>query len=287
MANDAPGATTEAPAAGAAPAADAPAAGADSQPRHVEGIASKAEQTQPGTAQKDGPATKGADAGQSQFDVQKSYDELRKQFTKVTQDYSRDRKTWNTTLSELQSMKKSNAELAALISKATERPVTPEQLMTDLQSQGLKALDPYFDKKLQAVTGTLQNAYVEQANKALLLEAQLEKLHRRLDTENYPDFQQLEGVMQEIADAEDCPIDWNQPTPVIYDALYKLAVSRNSETAVKAAEEFGRKQAERTAGKEAAAAVPAGGKAGTPIDTSKMSLAQLREVMVSQLGEAE
>lgn len=261
----------------AAPAADA---GQDA------GAAAQTGTTPQGPAQEQGPATKGADAGQS-FDVQKSYDELRKQFTKVTQDYSRDRRTWNTTLSELQAIKSSNAKLAEMISKATERQVSPEQLMSELQTQGLKALDPYFDRKLQGATAQLQNAYTEQANKALLLEAQFEKLVRRMDTANYPDFQQLEAVMQEIADAEDCPIDWNQPTPVIYDTLYKLARSHSSEDAVKAAEEFGRKQAERQLGKEAATAVPGSGKGSVSTDLSKIPLDQLRALFVSQLGETE
>jgi hypothetical protein len=248
----------------------------------------KAEPAQDAAVQSDKPAAKGETTGQPEFDVRKSYDELRKQFTKVTTDYSRDRKTWNQTLSELQTLKQSHGQLAQLLTKATKAPVNPEQFMRELQSQGPEALTAHVKELIQAETAQMQEAYTEQANRALLLEAQLEKLYRRQDAENYPDFKQLEPVMQEIADSENCPIDWGQPTAVIYDTLYKLARSRSSEDAVKAAEEFGRKTAEHQLGKEAATAVPGGGKAGAPLDPSKIKdISKLREYFVSQLGEAE
>jgi hypothetical protein len=242
----------------------------------------KAEPAQGGTAQSD-PAQKGEPTGQPAFDVQKSYEELRKQFTRVTQDYSKDRKTWQQTLSELQAVKESQAKFADLLSRATEQRVDPAQFWKDLETQGPKALDGYLNKKLTEATQKLQDAYVDQANTALLLEAKLEKLHRRLDTKTFPDFEQLEPLMQELADSEDCPIDFNQPIGVVYDALYKLARSKSSEEAVKAAEEFGRKQADEAARKEAVTAVPGGGKGGTPTtDPKSMSAAQLRQYFIQQ-----
>lgn len=220
---------------------------------------------------------------QAPFDVQKSYGELRKEFTKVTQDYSRDRKTWNQTLSELKSLKQSQAQMAELLSKATEQPIDPAQFMQDLQTHGPKAMDKYLEARVQAQTAQLRDAYTEQANTALLLEAKLEKLHRKLDTTNYPDFAQLESTMNEIAEGEDCPIDWNQPISAIYDALYKLARSRSSEDAVKAAEKFGAAQAEKQLGKEAATAVPGGGKGGSvTTDPRNMTASQLRQYFISQ-----
>lgn len=224
-----------------------------------------------------------AQTSQPAFDVQKSYDELRKQFTKVTQDYSKDRKTWHQTLSELQSLKQSQAQLADVLSKATETPIDPTRFYEDFKTQGPKALDGYVDKRVSAATKRLQDAYVEQANQALLLETKLEKLHRKLDKENYPDFDQLEPLMQELAEDETVPIDFNQPVAVVLDALYKLARSRSSDNAVKAAEELGRKQADAEARKEAATAVPGGGKGGAPaIDPKNMSADQLRQFFINQ-----
>lgn len=220
---------------------------------------------------------------QPSFDVQKSYDELRKQFTRVTQDYSKDRKTWNQTLSELQALKQAQAQLAETLSKATETPIDPARFYEDFKTQGPKVFDGYVNKRIGEATKKLQEAYTEQANTALLLEAKLEKLHRKLDSKNYPDFAELESVMQEIADSENCPIDWNQPIGVVYDALYKLARTRSSENAVKAAEEFGKKSADDAARKEAATAVPGGGKGGAPaIDPKNMSAEQLRQYFIQQ-----
>jgi len=242
----------------------------------------KAEPAQNGTAQSS-PAPEGASAEQPAFDVQKSYGELRKEFTKVTQDYSRDRKTWNQTLTELQALKQSQAQMAELLSKATEQPIDPAQFMQDLQTHGPKAMDKYLQARVQEQTKQIREAYTEQANTALLLEAKLEKLHRKLDTTNYPDFAQLEATMNEIAESEDCPIDWNQPISAIYDALYKLARSRSSEDAVKAAEKFGAAQAEKQLGKEAATSVPGGGKGGSvTVDPRSMTAPQLRQYFISQ-----
>jgi hypothetical protein len=261
------------------PTAGAPAS-TEGQPNATP--TTQADPAQPGATNGE-PASKGDPAGQPAFDVQKSYGELRKEFTRVTQDYAKDRKTWNQTLTELQELKKAHAQTAELLSKATETPIDPARFYEDFKTQGPKVFDGYVQKQVAAQTKQLQDAYVEQANNALLLEAKLEKLHRRLDTKTYPDFSELETVMQEIADSEDCPIDWNQPIGVVYDALYKLARSRSSENAVKAAEEFGAKQAEEAARKEAATAVPGSGKGGAPVtDPKNMTAAQLREHFIRQ-----
>ena len=242
----------------------------------------KADPAQGGAPNGD-PASTGAPTGQPAFDVQKSYDELRKQFTRVTQDYSKDRKTWQQTLSELQALKQAHAQTAEQLSKAMKTPIDPARFYEDFKTQGPKVFDGYVNERVQEATKQLQEAYVEQANTALLLEAKLEKLHRKMDTKNYPDYAELEPLMQEIADDESTPIDWNQPIGVVYDTLYKLARSRSSENAVKAAEEFGKKQAEEAARKEAATAVPGSGKGGAPTaDPRKMTAAQLRQHFISQ-----
>lgn len=240
-------------------------------------------------AQKDSlnaPAPVGTPAEQPAFDVQKSYEELRKEFTRTTQNYARDRKTWNQTLNEMQAMKQSQAQLAELLSKATEQPVDPAQFWQDLQSQGPKAFDGYLKKHVDSATKAIQEAYTEQANKALGLEIKFEKMSRRMDSKNYPDWDKLEPIMNEIADPdnnEPTPIDWNQPIGLVYDALYKLARSRSSEDAVKAAEQFGKAQAEKQLGKEAATAVPGGGKGGSvTTDPRNMTAPQLRQYFISQ-----
>ena len=239
-------------------------------------------------AETEGQATS-AQTSQPSFDVQRSYEELRKQFTKVTQDYSKDRRTWNQTLSELQHLKQLQGQLAEQLSKATEVPIDPAQFLTDLQTHGPKAMDGYVNKRIESATAHIQSAYVEQANRALDLELRLERMARRMDTENYPDFKKLEPIMEELSDpASNISIDWNQPVGVIYDTLYKLARSKSSDNAVKAAEEFGRKSAEEQLGKEARTAVPTSGGAGAPVDPTKVKdISKLREYFVSQLGEAE
>lgn len=224
-----------------------------------------------------------AQTSQPAFDVQKSYDELRKQFTRVTQDYSKDRKTWQQTLTELQALKQAHAQTAEQLSKAMKTPIDPVRFYEDFKTQGPKVFDGYVNERIQDATKQLQEAYTEQANTALLLETKLEKLHRRMDTKNYPDFAELEPLMEEIAGDDKTPIDWNQPIGVVYDTLYKLARSRSSENAVKAAEEFGAKRADEAARKEAATTVPGSGKGGAPTtDPRKMTASQLRQHFISQ-----
>jgi hypothetical protein len=264
------------------PAASGTANPAPEAGQSVQNPTTQADPTQSGAPNGD-PASKGEPTGQSAFDVQKSYEELRKQFTRVTQDYSKDRKTWNQTLSELQALKAAHAQTAELLSKATQTPIDPARFYEDFKTQGPKVFDDYIGKQVAERTKQLEAAYVEQANMALLTETKLEKLQRTLDTKNYPDFAALEPVMQEIADDPNTPIDWNQPIGAVYDALYKLARNRSSESAVKAAEEFGKKQAEEAARKEAATAVPGSGKGGSvTADPRKMTAAQLRQHFISQ-----
>lgn len=269
--------TAESPTAPTAPAAGQTESGASS------GAAGSAQPTGIGTT-----AAKPSGTEQPTFDLEKSYGELRREFTKVTQENSRSRKELQATLQQIDAMRKTQEQLAAAIATATKKPVDPQRFMQDLQTQGPDALNNHLKDLIKAETAQLQQAYTEQFNRGVLQEAQIEKLHRRMDSTNYPDFAKLEPVMQEIADSENCPIDWNQPIPVIYDTLYKLARSANSESAVAAAEQFGRESAERTIGKEAAAAVPTGGRgASTAVDPKTMPLDKLREYMVSQLGESE
>jgi hypothetical protein len=84
--------------------------------------------------------------------------------------------------------------------------------------------------------------------------------------------------MQEIADSENSPIDWNQDVGVIYDTLYKLARDLKAEESVKQAHALGKKEADAQAAKEASTAVAAGGKTnttGTNLQTA--SAAELRK----------
>jgi len=234
------------------------------------------------------PAEKPGNAGQAGFDIEKSYGELRKEFTRVTQENARARRESQAALQELNALKQSQQKLTEAIAASTRKPVDPQKFMHDLQTQGPEALKAFLQEEIKSGTAQLQQAYLEQFNKGVLMEAQVEKLHRRMDTANYPDFAALEPKMQEIADSENCPIDWKQPISVIYDTLYKLAREGNSESAVAAAEQFGRRTAERTLGKEAQAAVPTGGKGASTVNPKEIKdLAQLRQYFVSQVGESE
>lgn len=238
------------------------------------------------------PASAGqADAAQTshQDPVAKNYEELRKQFTKITQEYSKDRKVYGQTARELAELKQAQAKLTELLQQATQKPIDPAQFWQDLQSQGPAALDAYLEAKMQAERDSWSKNHAELVNRNLAQESLLQKMIRRQDAQNYPDFAALEPVMQEIADDPEAPIDWTKPIPEIYDALYKLARDSNSEKAVQQAHTMGRQEAEAALAKEAATAVAGGGKApGTTVpDMKTMSAAEMRKMFISTNGLAD
>ena len=102
-------------------------------------------------AQKDAPKTTATTSdtdAQPEFDVRKSYEELRKEFTRRTQNESQLKKQYADSLMQLQSLQESHKQLAQMIQQATKKPIDPEQFIADLQKQGPAALDTYLEEKL-------------------------------------------------------------------------------------------------------------------------------------------
>jgi hypothetical protein len=136
-----------------------------------------------------------------------------------------------------------------------------------LKTQWTKELQDNHNKALQ-----------ERDTQINALNVKFAVMTRKADTENYPDFAKLMPVMNEIAGAENCPVDWNQDVDVIYDTLYKLARDLKAEESVKQAHALGRKEADAQAAKEANTAVAAGGKTNTTgLDPRNMSAADLKK----------
>lgn len=217
------------------------------------------------------------------FDVQKSYDELRKEFTRRTQHEAE-------MVRKLQSIEEYNQRLAEQLAKATEKPFNIEQFKRDWETHGPKALDDYFGNKLKA----LEEKYTRQLNDERMartqVNAQLELYARRGDSENYPDFEKLEEKMTAIANDPSCPVDLTKPIAQVLDALYKLAREQNSSEAVKMAESLGRKKAEAQLAKEAKTSVAGGGKTqgGIPSDLSQIKdFKKLEQIVEGMVGIAD
>jgi hypothetical protein len=127
----------------------------ENQPAPVEGQAAQADvqnasvQAQPVT--QNAPTPKGDADAQPDLDYRKSYEELRPQYTKTTQELSNIRKRYEETAKQLSELHLSQKQMAELLAKATERQISPDEFLKDLQTQGPKALDAYFDKRFQAV----------------------------------------------------------------------------------------------------------------------------------------
>jgi len=214
------------------------------------------------------------DAKTSYDALQKSYGELRREFTRRTQHESELQKKLDT--------------LAQTLAKATETPIDPEQFLKDLQTQPQKALEPLFLKHIDSVKTEYSQKMEEMQNRLSLSEFRAERLARISDSDNYPDFKKLEPLMKQLADDEQTPLDFNREPGEIIDALYKLARTLSMEQAVQEAKTIGKKEAEAQLAKEAATSVVTGGKSGVPTNPSDIKdIHKMREYFVSQIGEAE
>jgi hypothetical protein len=214
------------------------------------------------------------DAKTSYDALQKSYSELRREFTRRTQHES-----------ELQ---KKLDNLASTLAKATETPLDPQQFLKDLQTQPDKALEPLFMKHIEGVKSEYAQKMEEMANRLSLSEFRAERLARLTDGENYPDFKKLEPLMKQLAEDENTPLDFNREPGEIIDALYKLARTLSMEQAINEAKTMGKKEAETQLAKEAATSVVTGGKSGVPTSPNEIKdLSKLRQYFVNQIGEAE
>lgn len=230
------------------------------------------------------PAKETETKPQPEFDYRKSYEELRPQFTKATQELSKLKREYGLTNKELQTLKQAQEQFAQQLAAATEKPIDPAQFIADLQTQGPKAFDNYLKKHLDQLRDDYQKAYDKVDQRNAMLEANLEVLKRERDDKNYPNFAEFKAEMQELADSGKVPDEvFTKPVGEVYDYLYNLVKSQHSEEAIKKAEEFGKNKAEAAIAKESATTVAAGGNGDVIItNPSKMSAADLRKHFISQ-----
>jgi len=224
----------------------------------------------------------------SAFDPRTSYDGLKSQFENLNKSYSEIRRAYTQSTQGYSDLKKQMDQMVKALSEATKEEVSPEDFMKSLQSQGVKAFDPLRQQWTSEVKSEYEKALEERDTQITQIQTQFEVMRRELDATNYPDFAKLKPIMNELANSENCPVDFNQPIGIIYDALYKLAKTVSAEQSVKEAHSRGIKDAEARVAKEAGTAVATGGKAGSmgnPADIK--DLKKLREYYVSQLGEAD
>ena len=203
----------------------------------------------------------------------KSYAELRREFTRRTQNEA--------------ALQAKIDNLTSIISKAAEVPIDPEQFFKDLQTQGPKAFEPLLQRERESLQSAHQTAMQSLEDRVTMSEYRAEKFARLMDTETYPDYKKLEPTMKQLAEDENTPIDFDRSPGEVLDALYKLARTLSMEDAVKAARDQAKQEAEASLAKESATSVAAGGKAGVPTDAKNLSGAELRKWAVQQFGEAE
>jgi hypothetical protein len=229
------------------------------------------------------PPTMPVSGGTPVVDFEKRYNDLRK-------DYDRKNAERADIVARLQSIEQNSIRQAELLAKATEEPYDPRVFKESWERDGVKALDKYYDKREQKLIERYDKVISGMSTERTQDRTRLEILVRRSDDESYPNFQELEPVMQEIAASENCPVDLSRPIPEVLDVLYKLARESNSTEAVKMAEKFGADKKEKELAKEASTAVATGGKvSGTPstADLKNMKLEDLERVVMQLHGMAD
>jgi hypothetical protein len=229
------------------------------------------------------PPTMPVDGGTPVVDYRKRYEDLRKEFDRRNNERSE-------MLSRLDAIEKGNMKQAELLARATEEPYDPRVFKEAWERDGVKAFDPYYNKREQKLVERYDKAIAELSQQSVQDRTRLEILVRRNDDESYPNFQELEPIMQEIAASPNCPVDLNRPVPEVLDVLYKLARESNSTEAVKMAEKFGAEKKEKELAKEASTAVATGGKvSGTPstAELKNMKLEDLERVVMQLHGMAD
>jgi len=219
------------------------------------------------------------------FDAQKNYEALLRQNEQINKSYSELRKEFSRRTAHESELKKQIDSMTDLLSKATETPIDPEQFIRDLRTHGPKAFEPHVQKWVEPIRKEYDKAISEKEAKINNLEVQVNLMSRRSDSDNYPDFKKLEPLMNELVQDESCPVNWNMGISECIDALYKLARDRSADQAIQEAVKIGEKKAEEKLVKEAKTAITGGGKSsGTAVpDLNKVEdVAKLRE-LVSQL----
>lgn len=218
------------------------------------------------------------------FNPQTSYEALVKQLESVNKNYGNLRSEFTRRTQYEAQLRNQIESLTKAFAEATKQEISPEDFMKSLQTQGIKAFDPLREEWTKGVKSEYDKVIDDIRSENRTLSTNLALMQRRMDTTNYPDFARLEGTMREIAESENCPVDWNQGTDVVLDTLYKLARDLKAEESVKQAHELGRKEADAQAAKEAQATVAAGGKTNTSgLDPRKLSASDLKKHF-AQLG---
>jgi len=227
----------------------------------------------------------GSTTGQSGIDVQ----EVTRKYESLEKSYKELQRFSTQTSQERAEIKKELGLLKEYIEKATEKPFDIEQFKREWDAHGPKALDNYFKPQMTKMQEEYQKQLSEERMARTQLTAQVELYARRGDETNYPDFENLEAKMTEIANDPNCPVDLRKPIGQVLDALYKLAREQNSSAAVQAAEELGRKKGERNLAKESKTTVAGGGKTqgGIPADLQKMDFKKLEQVVTDMVGIAD
>ena len=82
--------------------------------------------------------------------TEKNYKELQRKFTEVTQDRSSMRKDFDV-------LKDAMASLQGSVSQMTKKPLpSPEQFISDLQKNGIGAIQPFLDEQINPVKDSYQ-----------------------------------------------------------------------------------------------------------------------------------
>lgn len=223
----------------------------------------------------------------SEFDPQTNYNQIVKQLETVNKSYGELRKDYTRRTQYESELKKQIETLSRAFAEATKSEISPEDFVKNIQTQGIKALDPLRQQWAKEIQEKYDGALNERDNHISKLRTDFAIMQRQLDTETYPDFAKMRPLMAELANSDQCPVNLDGDLDLAIDSLYKMARSLSMETAVKEAETKGRQKAEVQLAKEAATSVATGGKSGLPTDPSKMSVEQMRAAFVQRIGEAE
>lgn len=224
----------------------------------------------------------------SEFDPKTNYESLVKQLETVNKSYGDLRREFTRRTQHESDLKKQIDTLTKAFAEATKEEISPADFVQSIQTQGIKALNPLREQWIGEVKSTYDKALEERDSQYTQLKTDFEIMRREMDAAKYPDFAKLKDTMNELANSDSCPVDWTQDTGVVLDTLYKLARSYSMENAIKEAKTLGEKEAEAKLAKESATAVAPGGKSGGPTDPREIKdIGKLRQYFVSQLGEAE
>lgn len=215
---------------------------------------------------------------QPAFDPKTSYDSIVKELAAVNKNYGSLRSEYTRRTQHESEMKKQLDSLHKAFEEATRQEISPEEFIKSLQTQGIKAFDPLKTQWTKEIQDHYNKELSQRDQEVAAIKSELAVSRRERDTVNYPDFEKLKPVMNDLANSDTCPVDWNQDVNVIYDTLYKLARDFKAEESVKAAHALGRKEADAQSAKEASTAVAAGGKTNTAgLDPRNMSAADLKK----------